>query len=349
MGIRRKIDITKQDIRCCGEISMDENGIGVEYELWFDVDRYFGTDTDACEDTWINFYTFWKVDGLHAKYYVESDTKSEEHVWRLTSEEEKFFLNKMEEYVQETEEMSLLEMWISTCLEEWSDETCFSFNSVKKEGDFIELSMQGDNPCGEDWCEELTISEPETKGELLNALTEELWRLYNNFDVDENVAMMLEAKRNGFRGVPDAVDLVHNEEFKENALENFAIKLSGIEGNMSATEIQKCLNKWTEESRISFSVGYPDFGLVAIYVNDPDKGGWDEVVMIPIPESENDLAWFLEEWVLRFIYDPDLRNEDKGEAEKQGVSEEEFMHTRDYEVVVLKKFIEKMKEIRDGE
>ncbi len=36
---------------------------------------------------------------------------------------------------------------------------------------------------------------------------------------------MLEAKRNGFRGVPDVVDLVHNEEYKKNALFEFGQKI----------------------------------------------------------------------------------------------------------------------------
>ena len=36
---------------------------------------------------------------------------------------------------------------------------------------------------------------------------------------------MLEAKRNGFRGVPDVVSLVHNEEYKENALYEFEQKI----------------------------------------------------------------------------------------------------------------------------
>ena len=48
------------------------------------------------------------------------------------------------------------------------------------------------------------------------------------FLIEENVILMLEAKRNGFQGVPDVVDLVHNEEYKENALYEFSEKLRGL-------------------------------------------------------------------------------------------------------------------------
>ena len=46
----------------------------------------------------------------------------------------------------------------------------------------------------------------------------EVIHAYDCFDIEENVLLMLEAKRNGFQGVPGVVDLVHNEEYKENAL-----------------------------------------------------------------------------------------------------------------------------------
>ena len=110
-------------------------------------------------------------------------------------------------------------------LEEISEGTDFSFSvSEVKKGE-IELYMQGDNPEGEDWCECLTIKNPKTKRELIAALYNEVEECYEAFDVEENVYNMLAAKRNGFRGVPGVVDLVHNEEYKENALKEFAEKL----------------------------------------------------------------------------------------------------------------------------
>ena len=103
--------------------------------------------------------------------------------------------------------------------------TDFSF-TVEEEGNKeLTLYMQGDNPEGEDWCETLTIQNPKTKKELIESLYEEVWNCYDAFDVEEETYLMLEAKRNGFQGVPGIVDLVHNEEYKENALKEFADKL----------------------------------------------------------------------------------------------------------------------------
>ena len=88
--------------------------------------------------------------------------------------------------------------------------------------------MQGENPENEDWCTTLTIQNPKTKRELLENLCEEIDDCYDTFDIEENVYLMLEAKRNGFRGVPDVVSLVHNEEYKENALYEFGQKIRKV-------------------------------------------------------------------------------------------------------------------------
>ena len=114
---------------------------------------------------------------------------------------------------------------IEKYLEEVSEGTDFSFTVDEEENKELTLYMQGDNPEGEDWCETLTIQNPKTKRELLENLCEEIDDCYNAFDIEENVYLMLEAKRNGFQGVPGVVDLVHNEEYKENALKEFADKL----------------------------------------------------------------------------------------------------------------------------
>lgn len=44
---KRNLDITEQTINCVGdlEVDLDKGFIEAAYELWFDVDRYFGTDT----------------------------------------------------------------------------------------------------------------------------------------------------------------------------------------------------------------------------------------------------------------------------------------------------------------
>lgn len=59
-------------------------------------------------------------------------------------------------------------------------------------------------------------------------LPEEVFEYYQAFDVDEYVAMYLEAKQNGLAGVPNARGLVEDAEDMEARLEELAIKLSGI-------------------------------------------------------------------------------------------------------------------------
>ena len=83
----------------------------------------------------------------------------------------------------------------------------------------------GDNPQNEDWCTTLTIENPKTKKELIESLFKEVNEAYECFDVEEETYLMLEAKRNGFAGVSGVVALVHNEEYKENALKEFSDKL----------------------------------------------------------------------------------------------------------------------------
>ena len=113
-------------------------------------------------------------------------------------------------------------------LDKISEETDFSFEiDVERNGE-IALYMHGDNPCCEDWCEVLEVGNPKTKKELIEKLYNEVANVYDCFDVEENVRLMLEAKRNGFSGVPSVVDLVHNEEYKENALQKFMEKLKKL-------------------------------------------------------------------------------------------------------------------------
>lgn len=114
---------------------------------------------------------------------------------------------------------------IEEYLEEVSEGTDFSFTVDKEKENEIDLFMQGDNPESEDWCTNITIKKPKTKKELIENLYAEVSEWYESFDIEEETYLMLEAKRNGFRGVPGIVDLVHNEEYKENALKEFSEKL----------------------------------------------------------------------------------------------------------------------------
>ena len=63
------------------------------------------------------------------------------------------------------------------------------------------------------------------KKDLLEAIKKEIEDAVDCFDIEENVYRMLEAKRNGFQGVPNVVDLVANEQYKEKALREFYQRL----------------------------------------------------------------------------------------------------------------------------
>ena len=117
---------------------------------------------------------------------------------------------------------------IVNSLEKLSKGTDFLFKISENKNEEIELLVDGDNPQCEDWCFYITIETPETEKDLAKSLRNEFFDLYDNYDVEENVYMRLEAKRNGTSGVPGVVDLVHNEEYKEKALRKFAEKMGFI-------------------------------------------------------------------------------------------------------------------------
>lgn len=117
---------------------------------------------------------------------------------------------------------------IEKYLEEVSEGTDFSFTVETENNKELTIYMQGDNPEGEDWCTTITISKPKNKKELLEALYNKIWDCYKCFDIEEEIYLMLEAKRNGFQGVPGILNLVDNEIYKENALKQFAEKLKDL-------------------------------------------------------------------------------------------------------------------------
>mgnify|MGYP005855204151 FL=1 len=125
---------------------------------------------------------------------------------------------------------------IEEYLEAWCDGTAFCLRHVKQQDKQFYLEFNGDDPCREDWRNEIIIDNPTTKKELTKILADEIWTLYEVFDVEEETYLMLEAKRNGFSGVPGVVALVHNEEYKENALKEFAEKLRNLYNNLDKEE-----------------------------------------------------------------------------------------------------------------
>lgn len=107
-----QLDITKEDVRCCDELLVEDDHINATYELWFDVDQYFGWQTADIDGVWYNFYTDWHPDGrITASYTVEGDALYFHEEWELNEEEVEFFRNKMETFCKETDEKSLSELW----------------------------------------------------------------------------------------------------------------------------------------------------------------------------------------------------------------------------------------------
>ena len=96
----RQIDLVNQDIRPIEPEFDTENTLSFYWELWMDVDKYFGTDTRNNDDIWINFYTIYHrdTDKITAEYYYDSSDLNECVDWELTDEEEKFLRDKLEEY-----------------------------------------------------------------------------------------------------------------------------------------------------------------------------------------------------------------------------------------------------------
>lgn len=110
LGGKRQIDIISENIKYTDElcVNLEKEIIEADWELWIDVDRYFGTDTGSDDETWINFYTYWHSNGrVTAVYEIDSEETSKVIDWPLTDKEEEFFLLKMEEYALKKEHCSL--------------------------------------------------------------------------------------------------------------------------------------------------------------------------------------------------------------------------------------------------
>lgn len=93
--------ITEQGISCFDDFEVDEKWISVGYEIGFDVDEYFGTNTNSDSDIWVSFWTYYYKDGhVEAVYAVGSDTSYEydTYDWKLTDKEQLFFLKLMQNY-----------------------------------------------------------------------------------------------------------------------------------------------------------------------------------------------------------------------------------------------------------
>lgn len=81
--------------------------------------------------------------------------------------------------------------------------------------------LEKSSPAGEDFCFSVYA-------ETLPKLKAELQSYYEDFDREDHVFGLLEAKRNGFRGVPDLDTLVQDSHDIEDMLEELAIEVTKI-------------------------------------------------------------------------------------------------------------------------
>lgn len=115
ISLKRQLDVTKELVILSDGLNIEETDrtIDATYELWFDVDQYFGTNIRDIEDTWINFYTMYHPDSndISAIYYISSDDSNDGFEWELTPEEKIFFLKKMEQESVSHYGVALKQLW----------------------------------------------------------------------------------------------------------------------------------------------------------------------------------------------------------------------------------------------
>ena len=97
--MKRKIDITKlseDELKCSYDVLIEDGRLSFNWETWFDVDNYFGTNTQN-DDTWLNFYTdYYRETGeIKAVYALDTPAHFEEVEWELTNEEKEFLKERM--------------------------------------------------------------------------------------------------------------------------------------------------------------------------------------------------------------------------------------------------------------
>lgn len=94
-------------------------------------------------------------------------------------------------------------------LKKLAKETDFWFDiELTSDKTNVELTIHGDNPEGEDWQWSFSVKNSNKERKFLEAIRIEIKNAYDNFDIEENVELMLEAKRNGCQGIPNVVDLL---------------------------------------------------------------------------------------------------------------------------------------------
>ena len=109
----RQIKLEEQNVNCIDEILVEDYGLNFEWELWFDVDAYFGTETKGKDNIWVDFYTEWhrEDNSIRGVMVLDMDKDSIWTGWDLTQSEQDFLREKMEAFVREHGYKSMEDMW----------------------------------------------------------------------------------------------------------------------------------------------------------------------------------------------------------------------------------------------
>ena len=104
-------DLTKMNIQCCDEFTVEGDALCIPYELWFNVDEYFGTNVQDTDD-WINFYTYYHKGGkVTASYTVVHDDSESTYALSLSEKEEAFFRGMMQAYCKYNCDCFIDDLW----------------------------------------------------------------------------------------------------------------------------------------------------------------------------------------------------------------------------------------------
>lgn len=108
MSKERQISIIGEDIRPIDPEFDNDNQLSFAWELWFDVDAYFGTEIED-SDNWVNLYTFYHrdTDKITAEIVIDKPENSEYREWKLTAEEERFIRDKLDKFCQKDDGLNL--------------------------------------------------------------------------------------------------------------------------------------------------------------------------------------------------------------------------------------------------
>lgn len=84
------------------EFELDKGTVNFYWETWFDVDRYFGTETADDDSAWVNMYSDYdyNTDTLTSYLCLDKDGGDERLDFVFTAEEEAFLRKRIEDTLE---------------------------------------------------------------------------------------------------------------------------------------------------------------------------------------------------------------------------------------------------------